>query len=550
MLKSLTIRNYAIVDSLTIDFDKGFNVFVGETGAGKSIIVSALSLLTRGRSDTAVIKNGKDKAIIEGVFEIDDQNIIAKLNEQDIECDNNEVIVKRVISSDNHNSIKINESSVTLNFLEDLFGNNVDIHSQKDNHYLYNKKNQLTLLDKYANDSNFLKDYQYKYVEYKRLEKEYNELLNGELNETQLEIYRYDLEEIENANISVDDENELEANEKRYKSAEKYINILKECLGIYNNDNGIKEKLYNVNSVLNIDDEDIKNISSKISDLYYELDDEFEKLQTIFESFSESNLNIEEIEERLYIYSKLKRKHKTDAEGLIRLKEDLTNKIDLYNDRDKVLQDKKKELDKAYKDAIEAAEYLSKVRLASSEKLKEQIERNAADLLLNNFRFEIRFNKTELGNSGIDDIEFYVSTNKGEETKPLKNIASGGEISRLLLGLKTIFSKLSNTELLILDEIDTGVSGKVASAIGQKIKAIAKDVQVITITHLAPVAACSTSQYLIYKTDNETNTLTNVKKLNNEEFIEQLAIISNTSTDSAAIEAARQLYENSQKATK
>lgn len=545
MLKTLNIKNYAIVDNLTIEFDKGFNVFTGETGAGKSIIVGALSLLTRGRSDASIIKHGKDKTVIEGVFDINDDEILNKLKDQDIDVED-EIIVKRVITSDNRNSIKINESTVTLSFLEDLFSSYIDIHSQKDNHFLYNKKNQLILLDKYAKVNDSLALYKEAFNDYKKQQAEYDDLLNNEYNESEIDFIKFDLNELDEAGLSIEEEENLEASEKRFKSIEKYLNTLNESIGLFENDNGIKEKLYEVTNLLDIDDEEVNDVSNMIKELYYSLDDEFDRLKSILSKISDSDLNIEQIEERLYLYSKLKRKHKTDVSGLLEKQANLRNKLMLLENRDRVLADKKKLVDNSFNKARDLALSISKMRQSAAKKLEEAVLINTNDLLLNNLKFEISFNEIELNNNGLDEIEFLVSMNKGEELKPLKNVASGGEISRLMLALKVVFAKLSNTGLLILDEIDTGVSGRVALAIGEKIAKISKDVEVIAISHLAPVASCANSHYLIYKTDDETSTVTNVKKLNKDEIIEQLAIISNTSTDSSALKAAEELYLSSQ----
>ena len=545
MLRSLNIKNYAIIDNLTIDFDRGFNVFIGETGAGKSIIVGALSFLLKGRSDSSIIKTGKDKAIIEGVFEIQDQDIINKLKQQDIEVDN-EIIVKRVISKDNHNSIKINESNVTLNFLTELFSDYVDIHSQKDNHFLFNRKNQLSLLDRYAQNNQLLIKYSKAYDNYLSIKKEYDELLNNTYNEKEIEFYKFDFNELNDANLSIDEEQELESHEKRYKESENYIKSLSNAIEYYDQNYGIKENLYNLNNALNIDDEEVKNIASEIQDIYYSLDDKISKLKSILASFTSDDLNIESIEERLYIYSKLKRKHKTDVEGLLKIQNELSNKILSFEDRDRVLLEKEKEVNDAYNIAKELADNIHNARFDAAKALSLEVSKEAIDLLLVNINFDIVFNETTLNPLGYDEVEFMVSLNKGEELKPLRNVASGGEISRLLLALKVVFSKLSNTELLILDEIDSGVSGRVALSIGEKIAKIGKDIQVLCISHLAPVAACANSHYLIYKEDDDESTYTNVKKLNEDELIKQLAIISNTSEDDTALAAARELYINCQ----
>ncbi|MDO4500134.1 MAG: DNA repair protein RecN [Erysipelotrichaceae bacterium] len=545
MLKSLRIKNYAIIDDLSIEFEKGFNVFTGETGAGKSIIVGALSLLLKGRSDSSVVKANEEKAIIEGVFEIDDPDLAKKLDEQDIEYDG-EIIVKRVISKDNKNSIKINQSSVTLNFLNELLADYVDIHSQKDSQYLFNKNNQLYTLDRYADNEDLLNEYHSLYSAYKKVAKEYNELLNNTYNEREIELITYDYKELDEANLSLDEEDELLSLEKRSKSSEKYLSVLNNAISLYDEDAGVKEKLYDLINELDIDDDKISLIKENLNSLYYSLDENMDELKDILNSFDNEELDLDRIQERLYLYGKLKRKHKTDTEGLIALKAKLKADLDLFNDRDTVLADKQKELDKAFKSAKDKADEIHKRRIDAAKELEKEIKQETDDLLLPNCNFKIIFNEADLNGKGYDDVEFYVSLNKGEEPKPLKNVASGGEISRLMLSLKVAFAKISKTDLLILDEIDTGVSGKVALAVGQKIAKIGKAIQVLCISHLAPVAACANHHLLIYKQDNETSSITHVRPLENEEIIKELASISNTSTNEKALEAAKELYDDCQ----
>lgn len=549
MLKSLRIKDYAIIDDLSIEFEDGFNVFTGETGAGKSIIVGALSMLMKGRSDSSMIKTGKEKAVVEGVFAIDDEELKSILNAQDIDYEG-ELIIKRVISTDNRNSIKINESNVTLGFLTETLSKYVDIHSQKDSQLLFDKQYQLKLLDKYAADHDLLNRYSEKYDRYVFLRKEYDDLLENNYNEREIEFFRFDLDELENADIKTGEEEELETLEKRYKSSEKYLTVLNNSLSLYKKDGGIREQLYDLINELNIDDEKILNEKEAISSIYYSLDEHIDVLNGILDSFSSDYLDIESIEERLYTYTKLKRKHKCDVEGLLALKDELRAKIEAFEDRDRVLGEKEKEVNNAFNEALSIAKELHKARSAAAAALRNDILRETNDLLLNNCNFEISFKETELGSKGIDDVEYFVSMNKGEDLKPLKQVASGGEISRLMLALKSVFAKISDTDLLILDEIDTGVSGNVALAVGEKIAKIAKNSQVLCITHLSPVAACADSHYLIYKEDDEISTSTKVRRLDQEEILEELASISNTSTNAKAIDAARELYESAQKIVK
>jgi len=544
MLKSLYIKDYAIIDELQIDFDEGFSVFTGETGAGKSIIVGALSYLIKGKADTSIIRTGTDKAIIEGVFTIEDY-MKDTLNEADIEYDD-ELIVRRIISKDNKNSIRINQCSVTLNFLIDLFNEHIDIHSQKDSQYLLNKKNHLLLLDTYCKNNQLLSDYQKKYREYLSCLNEYNDLLNNTYNESEIDYLKFDLNELEQAKLNLDEEEELQEKEKRYKFLEKYINSLNNAIELFDGDGGIKEKLDILTRELDIDDTTIDHIKENIESSYYNLIDEVDKLKNVLNSFSDDDFNIEYIEERLYTYSKLKRKHNLDVKGLIDKIDSIKEKLRFFEDKDNVLNEKKKQLDTLYNEATALAKSLHENRFNQAKLLEIQVIKETADLMLNHINFEVNFNEIELNINGIDDVEFYISLNKGEDLKPLRNVASGGEISRLMLALKSVFTSLSDTSLLIFDEIDTGVSGKTSLAVGQKMAKIAKDSQVITITHLAAVAACAKNHFYIYKNDDSKVSKTLIKKLNKDEIINELAFISSADNSKSSLSAAKELYETAQ----
>lgn len=548
MLKSLYIKNYAIIDELNIEFNSAFNVFTGETGAGKSIIIGALSYLIRGKADSSVIKTGQDRAIIEGVFTIDDYMKIA-LDEAEIGYDD-ELIVRRIISNDGHNSIKINQTSVTLNFLYDLLSEHIDIHSQKDSQYLLNKKNHLLLLDKYCRNNELLDEYRIRFNEYSKALNEYDDLLNNTYNEAELDFYKFDLKELDDAKLDINEEEELRNFEKKYKSAEKYVSSLSNSISLFETDNGIKEKLSLILKQLSVDDEDILKSKDNIENLYFSLDEEISKLKHILNTFTSDEFDIDKIEERLYLYSKLQRKHKSDTKGLIDKLKDLKQKIAFFENKDLVLNDKKKEVDKLYNECLNIAGKIHEIRVEKGMNLENEVIKQSQDLMLNNAVFKVQVAETDINKNGIDNVEFFISLNKGEALKPLKDVASGGEISRLMLALKTIFTSLSETSLVIFDEIDSGVSGKVALAIGQKMASIAQTTQVLSITHLAPVAACANSHYYIYKVDDNNSTSTSVKLLNHDEIINELAFISSADNSDKSIEAARQLYLSAQESVK
>jgi len=365
-----------------------------------------------------------------------------------------------------------------------------------------------------------------------------------------LEFYRFDLNELKEAKIDADEEEQLLANEKRYKSAEKYLTSLNEAIELFDGTDGIDEKISILIKTLNLDDPIVVNAKEKIQDLYYQFNDEIDSLKKLLDTFSDEELDIDHIEERLYTYSRLKRKHSLDTAGLIAKRDELKEKIAFFEDRDYVLAEKKKIVDELYEKASVLAQKLSKFRKEQAKKLEKQIIEQSHELMLPNVLFHIDFQEKELSSDGKDDVEFFVSMNKGDEPKPLRNVASGGEISRLMLSLKAVFTELSDTDLVIFDEIDTGVSGKVALSIGQKIAQIAKKTQVLCITHLAAVAACADEHFYIFKEDNDEYSNTSVKKLDHDEIIRELATISTSETSSSALEAAEELYKTAQNSVK
>ena len=541
MLKSLSIKNYAIIDNLSIEFEKGFNAFVGETGSGKSIIVDALSFLLRGRSDSSIIKKGSDKTIIEGVFDIKDKDMLNKLKENDIELDDY-VIVKRTMSLDNKNSIKINDSSVTLSFLQDLFKDYVDIHSQKENNFLYNKKNQLKLLDKFASNDELLKEYKEKYDEYISSKEIYEDLTNNKYSDREFEFLSYDLKELEDACLSEEEKQSLQDDEIFYKSSAKIIDSLNNIIeGLEQSDQTLGSVKSLTSNLKDIDD--LKEVSSNLEDSYYNLKDIIDKYKSYKNKISSKDIDIDYVESRLYVYSKLERKYKKDVNGLLLYIDELKKKLEFYNNKEETISNALKDLNDKQNKTIKLADKLNAERKKASKNIINQLIESGKDLNLNNLNFDIKFEKIDLNTTGYDSIEFIVSLNKNEDLKPLKDIASGGESSRLMLLLKEIFSKQNEIGLLIFDEIDTGISGKTALAVGKKILNLSKYSQIFCISHLASVVACADNHYLIYKKDNKTETNTFIKKLDKEETIKQIAIMSSSSDDPNAIKAAKDLIK-------
>ncbi len=540
MLKRLNIKNYAIIKDISIEFSKGFNVFTGETGAGKSIIVGALSCLAGQRADSSVVKTGSDKSVIEGIFDINDK-YAALLTDASIDFDD-ELIVRRVINKDGKNSIFVNDNSVTLNFLNKLFKDDIDIHSQKENFYLLNANNHLRLLDIYAEDRDILEEYHELFNVYDKRKKEFDSFLEEDFNLRDLDYFKYSLEEINNANLSIQEEEDLLNREKYYKSFKKDMERVRMALSLYNDDRGIKDLLYELRRSI-ADNELLKSSYDVINDLYYSLEDEMNNVSNTFESFDLSEEEINHIEERLYEINRLKRKYQTDIKGILELKAELIIKINKFEDRENYIQKETEIIEKLKEKAFKKAKDLSKIRKEKALQLEKNVIKELHDLLLSNVQFKIDFQDKNMSFDGIDDVEFMISLNAGESLKALNKVASGGEISRVMLGLKTIFTRLNNTSLVVFDEIDNGVSGKVAFTVGKKMHDIAKDTMVIAITHLAPVAAFADNHLYIYKSDSDGITSTTIKKLNDEEIISELAMISSSIINGQTKTAAQELIE-------
>ncbi len=541
MIKSIYIKDFAIIDELRVDLNDGLTVFIGETGAGKSIIVGAISFLNAQRADASYVRKGKDKAIIEGVFALNDK-IKAQLDEAEIEYDD-DLIVYRTISKDGKSTIRVNGHTATLNFLSELLKDEIDIHSQKDSQYLLKAQNHRQLLDLYMDDDKLIKDVSLAYDNYKRLNDEYTSYLEQNDNENDIEYFKYQIKEIEEASLSVEEEEELLQFEKRYRTFQKSIDHLSEAIKLYDGDDGIGAKLYQSVKELDIDDDEIKDISDKINDRYYELEDLYADLRSILKKIDISEDEVNANQERLFTINRLKRKYKGSIIDILKLKDELKGRIEAFEDRANVLKHYEEAIKKALKEYDDISDKLHQKRLEASIRLREDIIKEMDGLELRYFDFKVELKEAAISRLGKDDVSFMIATNKGEDLKPLVKVASGGEMSRILLGLKAIFTKISGVDLVIFDEIDTGVSGKAALAMGLKMKKIAQNAQVLVITHLAQVAAFADMTYFVSKDDQDGHTASKIRLLSDEEKIIEMAMMASASSDEAALDAAKALID-------
>lgn len=520
MLQTLYLKNFILIDETEIQFHEGFSVFVGETGAGKSLIVDALQIISGKKANAQYIKKGKDKAIIEALFHINDE-IRFQLQQLDIECDD-EIVVTKEITKDK-TITKLNHRSITNLLLKKITRLLIDIHEQHDFKEFLDETTHLPLLDKFGNID--IENYTNHYHQYKALKLKKTQFLTED--QYDIEYLKFQLQEIENVNPQLNEDEQLKKIVDDYMLVEKQKQAIDQALQQIQLD-GIRTlgNIYQDEALLN---------------LYYELD---EKLSFYLKSLHQSDeIRIDEIQERLFLIQNLKKKYGQSIEKIHAKKQVLQEQIYALEDKTYYLEQLDKEIEDVYKKCNTFAQQIKKQRQECALKLEQELVQQLHTLNFPYVEFKIQFTDVEINEFGMDHIQLLISFNKGEQIKPLLEIASGGELSRVLLALKSVFSKYQIIPTYIFDEIDSGVSGKVALSIGQKMHKIAQNKQVICITHLAAVAASGDAVYGVSKLYDETSTVSHVEKLNDEQLINQLALISSSHLSKSSIESANALLQ-------
>ena len=543
MIKHLYIKNFVLIDEVSLDFASGFSAFTGETGAGKSILIDAISLLKAERASASFVMKGKDKALIEGTFDLrSDPKAKQILADAGFDCED-EVTFTREISSSGKSTARIDHRIVTLSLMREVLADQIDIHGQRDNAYLLNTASHIHLLDEYLQDSVQLEEVRRLYDVWNNLVREKNKALEETYNENDLEYFQYQIKEIDDAGLKEGEDEELEAKEKQYNALRDSYEKLNRIFSLY--ENSVSDNLYEMNRLIGSlkADSEIEGIQNTFNDAYYSLTDAMESLNNLRESMDISEEDINAMEERLFEIQKLKRKYGHTIADILKTRDDLERKVEAFTNRQAYLDAIDARIRKAEAEYRKAAEKLSAVRRNGAGKLDEDIIRHLRVLMLDNARFKTDIREGKPNRDGIDSVVFLISMNKGEDLKPLSAVASGGELSRLMLGLKVIFTHLQGISTVIFDEIDTGVSGAVATAIGQEMKRLSETCQVFAVTHLAPVAACADRQYLVAKKTDGTSARTSIHEMNEEERIDQLALIASGSVTEASRQAARELYQ-------
>lgn len=534
MIQTLHIENIGIIDNITVDLKGGLNIITGETGAGKTLIVDAILLLCGSRFSKDIIKTGKEYCLVQAIISSNK--------------DDEDIIISREINSMGKNKCKINERLVTVNELKTYMTSVINIHGQNDNQNLLDENNHIKYLDSYCKERLYNKK-----CEYDKLYNEYV-LLNLELKENfgnekerkrMLDLLNYEIKEIEGANFKPDEEEKLEENAKIMRNSEKIYEGLSSVenlisSNVLNDINSAIKNLDKISSYNNI----YKIQNDRLQGIYYELEDLSEEIFTYKESILFDEKQNNDIIKRLDLLYSLKRKYGNNIEEILKYKEKIkAKKLEIENREERLIKVSlilKKLKDKMLELAIE----INKIRTEEAIKLENKINLELSDLEMKNASIKIcvDFDKNnKFTKQGLDSVTFKILTNIGDEYKSLNKIASGGEISRIMLAIKNVLSNSDEVPVLIFDEIDTGISGKSASVVGSKLKSISKNHQVICITHLAVVAAYADNNYFISKIIKDNNTISNITLLNEEQTIKELARISSGILTNIAIDNAKEL---------
>lgn len=562
MLQELTIRNFAIIDELNLSFDKGLTTITGETGAGKSIIIDAIHLLVGGRGSVEFIRHGEKKAEIEGLFTIqsNEHPCIERAREFGIEIEEGMMVLHRNISTNGKNVCRINGKLVTISVLREIGSTLVDIHGQHEHQELMNESLHLQLLDQYgkadiekaiANYSEVYKNYEQTLSRLKKLSENEQQMAH------RLDLIQFQLKEIHNADLRLNEDEELLDEKRKLMNFERLFDALKTSFdALQGEQRGLDwvsllmsqmETAAELNKEYEPMLEAVSNCFYTLEDITRNLSDELDKLE-----FQPDRLN--DIESRLNEINQLKRKYGQSIQGILEYGAKIEEEIETITNRESHIQKLQKSLSTMQKDLFLEGKQLSDLRHIWAKRLTEAISNELKQLYMDKTIFEVRFHQSAenfldmqdipFRKDGLDIIEFYISTNPGEPLKPLAKVASGGELSRMMLALKTIFSKHQGITSIIFDEVDTGVSGRVAQAIAEKIHQISTNSQVFCISHLPQVAAMADTHLFIRKEMADGRTRTSVKLLSHDEKITEIGrMISGVEITDVTKEHAKELIE-------
>ena len=551
MLRELRLNNLAIIKNLNLEFNEGLIAMTGETGAGKSIILDGISLLIGERNQTEMIRTGEESLFAEGVFDLSEEQV-QRLKRIGFDIEDNELIISRYFDRNSKSKVTVNGIRMTVSKLKELMSHILDLVGQHEHQFLLNKNYHLGLLDKFLNKdgTDTVKKIRENVINLKNLNKKIEEIETEKSKITEKkDIFEFQLNEINNLDLKENEDNELEDEYKILFNSGKIGEKLEESL------QRLKEGEYSVLSSLGKIKKNFEQLSGisevynevkdKIESIMYEVEDVTYSVEAFSQETKTDDKRLEKIVQRIDEINKLKLKYGSTIEEILSFRDEIEKKLALINFENGELEQLKKEKKEKKEEYFRDCQKLSKMRKSIAEKLESTIDNQLKDLNMGNARFKVEFSeRAVISPRGTDDAEFMMTTNPGENFKPLSKIASGGEISRIMLALKSVFSTVDNISVLIFDEIDTGISGETVRKVAEKLKELSKTVQVICVTHSPQIAAKGNQQFFIKKEIENNLTETKVRELNTEERIREIArIISGDNITEASINHAKEIME-------
>ena len=555
MLLEISIKNFAIIESISLNFEQGMTVLTGETGAGKSIIIDAMNMMLGARATTEVIRHGAPKAEIEGLFSIESNRALEEIfDEQGLEL-SDEIIIRREILQNGRSISRVNGQMVNLSVLRTIGQQLVDIHGQHDQEELMRPHRHIQMLDEFGDASFFeLKEaYQTSFDNYRQTRKQVLDIKKNQLeHKARIEMLEFQMAEIEAANLKAGEDIALNQERDKLLNHKHIADTLTNAYSMLDNEEF--SSLANVRSAMNDMesleefDPEYREISSSLSESYYVLEDITKRLESIIDDLDFDGNRLMQVESRLDLIHTITRKYGGSVDDVLEYFAKITDEYNLLTGNNLSSEDMEIELKKLEKNLVDLAGQVAQARHKIAQDLEAEIKQELQDLYMEKAQFQVRFSQGKFGREGNESVEFYISTNPGEDFKPLVKVASGGELSRLMLAIKSAFSRKEGKTSIVFDEVDTGVSGRVAQAIAQKIHKIGQNGQVLAISHLPQVIAIADYQFFIEKISNEHSTVSTVRLLTVEERIDEVAkMLAGENVTEAALNQARELLQSKEK---
>ena len=564
MLKSLLVKDYALIGHINVEFGKGLNIITGETGAGKSILIDAMSLLLGERASTEVVRKGAQKSIVEGIFEIEGNKKVKRILEENEIDVLPELIIRREISLKGNNRCFLNDTPVTLNIIKDIGDLLVDLHGQHEHQSLLRTETHIDFLDEFGATESFLKDYKEKFTQLSEASRKLNDLKQKEnILKEKKDIYQFQIKEIDAVSPQEDEEEKINEELNILENSEKLSELTNSVYeALYESENSVHDMIGKIENEI----EELEKIDKSFSEIKSECESAVSLINDISQFVRNYKAKIdidpehlEELRNRLGAITMLKKKYGGSVKTIIEHRKKIGEEFELAENYSESIEKLEFEIKKLREVCGIAAEVLSKKRKEISKKVQKEVQEALTYLGIENSAFKVEINQKaadkndrdflivngkpfKYNSSGYDEVEFFISTNPGEDPKPLAKVASGGEISRVMLALKSILAKTDKLPLLIFDEIDTGVSGRIAQKVGQALKNLAGFHQIISITHLPQIAGLADQHFAVEKTLNDERVVSSIKKLGKDERIKEVAkLMSGEKVTEASLKGAKEL---------